>query len=427
MRSKVQRGSWIWRVQSTALALVVLLLAVVATPWAQAQTYSVLYSFTGETDGEIPFGGLVRDAAGHLYGTTYTGGASRVGTVFKVSKGGKETLLHTFLGLPDGAYPQAGLIRDAAGNLYGTTSIGGSNHCGTVFKLDTTGKETVLYSFCSVTKAEDGRSPVAGLIRDAAGNLYGTTLVGGTYDQGVVFKLDTNGKETVLHTFGGGLDGGYPYAGLIRDAAGNIYGTTVYGGGTTDDECFKQNGGDMGCGTVFKLDRNNKETILYRFTGTGGDGRYPYAGLIRDATGNLYGTTMDGGIAGCTINGFTNCGTVFKLDINNKESILYSFTGGWDGGNPQAGLVRDLAGNLYGTTWLSGANGVGTVFMLDSMGKETVLHSFTGGWDGSGPAGSLVRDEAGNLYGTTYYGGDLSCRYRFGKHIGCGVVFKLTP
>jgi uncharacterized repeat protein (TIGR03803 family) len=233
MRRTMQCGS-ISQTKSIALASVVLLLAM--TPRGQAQTYEVLYSFTGGANGGHPYAGLVRDAAGNLYGTTDMGGTAKVGTVFKVSKGGKETLLHTFLGHPDGAYPQAGLLRDTAGNLYGTTSIGGSHQCGTVFKLDTTGKETVLYSFCSVTRAEDGRNPHAGLIGDAAGNLYGTTLYGGSTacvwgnrGCGVVFKLDTNGNETVLYNFCSEkncTDGAVPYAGLVRDAAGNLYGTT---------------------------------------------------------------------------------------------------------------------------------------------------------------------------------------------------------
>jgi uncharacterized repeat protein (TIGR03803 family) len=230
--------------------------------------------------------------------------------------------------------------------------------------------------------------------------------------------LDTTGKETVLYSFTGGADGENPTASLVRDAEGNLYGTTYSGG---DPSC-----GTYGCGTVFKLDINNNESILYSFTGAGGDGKYPYAGLIRDATGNLYGTTIDGGTAGCTGNGFTGCGTVFKLDINNKESILHSFTGRFlDGGNPQAGLIRDAAGNLYGTTLDGGSFSGGTVFMLDPSGKESILHNFSGKPDGAGPESGVIMDAKGNLYGTTYGGGDAKC---IGGHgYGCGVVFKLTP
>jgi uncharacterized repeat protein (TIGR03803 family) len=229
--------------------------------------------------------------------------------------------------------------------------------------------------------------------------------------------LEMNGKETVLYTFTGGTDGGGPQADLIRDKEGNLYGTTAYGG---DPSCSP-----YGCGTVFKVDTSGHETVLYSFTATNGDGANPKAGLIRDAAGNLYGTTTDGGTAGCTGNGFTGCGTVFKLDINNKESILYSFTGtGGDGGNPHAGLILDAAGNLYGTTSYGGFPGAGTVFMLDPSGKETVLYSFTGRLDGGGPYG-LVRDAAGNLYGTTIGGGNPKCGGGHGA--GCGVVFKITP
>jgi uncharacterized repeat protein (TIGR03803 family) len=250
------------------------------------------------------------------------------------------TVLYSFNGGTDGAQPHAGLVRDAAGNLYGTTIRGGGgSNLGTVFKLDTTGAETVLYSF---TGFPDGAKPRAGLVLDAAGNLYGTTYHGGASDLGTVFRLDTTGAETVLHSFSG-RDGQNPYAGLVRDAAGNFYGTTQNGGG------------DFAAGTVFKLDTTGKETVLHSFTG-GSDGANPYAGLIRDAAGNFYATTFTGGAYGF--------GTVFKLDATGNETVLYSFTGGADGGHSRAGLIRDAAGNLYGTTGLGGAFSLGTVFKL---------------------------------------------------------------
>jgi len=268
-------------------------------------------------------------------------------------------VLHSFAGHPgDGANPEAGLVRDAQGNLYGTTLTGGSGGpelcsgvggCGTVFKLDTTSKETVLYSFTGVP---DGEEPDAGLVRDAQGNLYGTTYNGGASNLGTVFELDTTGKETVLHSFTGtGGDGSEPYGGLVLDAQGNLYGTTSFGGASGD-------------GTVFELDTAGKETVLYSFTGTGGDGAYP-SGLVRDAQGNLYGTTYGGGASGF--------GTVFKLDTAGKETVLYSFTGtGGDGAYPSGlvRLVRDAQGNLYGTTYEGGdlacdaPYGCGTVFKL---------------------------------------------------------------
>jgi uncharacterized repeat protein (TIGR03803 family) len=264
------------------------------------------------------------------------------GTVFKLDTTGRETVLHSFTGTPDGAIPRAALVRDAAGNLYGTTVFGGASiGYGTVFKLDTTGKETVLHSFT----ATDGSGPVAALVRDAAGNLYGTTAYGGASLSGTVFKLDTSGTETVLHSFTGRADGAIPYAALVRDHAGNLYGNTAYGGAS-------------GYGTVFKLDTTGRETVLHSFTGAS-DGASPFDALVRDPAGNLYGTATFGGDPFCS----SGCGTVFKLDTTGKETVLHSFTGRADGAIP-AGLVRDPAGNLYGTTYYGGAFGYGVVFKL---------------------------------------------------------------
>ena len=330
MNNPTQHRSWILgirgRVAGAALALAIMLVpAVLGTRSAQAQTYteSVLYSFTGPPDGANPFAGLVRDAQGNLYGTTAgggdlaCGGGLGCGTVFKLDTTGKETVLYSFTGTGgDGSYPEAGLVRDAQGNLYGTTAWGGVFNgigYGTVFKVDTTGKETVLANFGSPYY---GLLPVAGLVRDAQGNLYGTTEYGGNgpwscnYAHfsgcGVVFKVDTTGGE-MLHIFTGtGGDGAYPRAGLVLDAQGNLYGTTWAGG---DPAC--ESDGIYGCGTVFKVDTTGEETVLYSFTGTGGDGAYPRAGLVRDAQGNLYGTTYAGGDPACIAG--TGCGTVFKL------------------------------------------------------------------------------------------------------------------
>jgi uncharacterized repeat protein (TIGR03803 family) len=320
---------------------------------------------------------------------------------------GKETVLYSFTDGADGATPYASVIRDAGGNLYGTTSAGGlrtcnnGNGCGTVFKLDTTRKITVLHTF---TGSRDGSIPMGRLVRDTAGNLYGTTEFGGSSigsGSGIVFKLNSTGKETVLHRFTGGADGGEPVAGLIRDSGGNLYGTT--GGG-----------GSFGWGTVFKLDTAGKETVLYSFT-DGADGATPYGSVIRDAAGNLYGTaSMGGAIEACA----GGCGTVFKLDTSGKLTVLYTFTGD-DGRSPYAGVIRDPAGNLYGTTRSGGNGGTfspGTVFKLDATGKETVLHNFVGGTDGADPVAGLIRDAAGNLYGTTPDGG-----------AGAGIVFKIAP
>jgi uncharacterized repeat protein (TIGR03803 family) len=215
-----------WLEAGGALALVVMFVtAVIGTPTAQAQTYTVLHRFAG-ADGHNPseYGHLIEDSAGDLYGTTSGGGASGLGVVFMLNKTG-ETVLHSFTGGADGRAPYAGLTQDSAGNLYGTTFGGGASGLGVVFKLNKTG-ETVLYSFTIA----DGANPYAGLTRDSAGNLYGTTSAGGASNSGVVFKLDTTGTETVLHSFTGGADGAKPSAGMIQDSAGNLYGTTYYGG-----------------------------------------------------------------------------------------------------------------------------------------------------------------------------------------------------
>jgi uncharacterized repeat protein (TIGR03803 family) len=253
---------------------------------------TVLHSFAGGADGGEPHGGVIQDAKGNLYGTTYYGGAAKHGVVFKLSKTGKETVLYNFKGGSDGSNPAAGLIQDSMGNLYGTTSYGGTADHGVVFKLSKTGKETALYSFCSQSGCADGDRPSAVVTLDSKGNFYGTTEYGGA-GYGVVFKLGKTGKETVLHTFtndqGKNVDGAYPLAGVIQDSEGNLYGTTSSGGTYVYS------------GTIFKLNKAGKETVLYSLTG-GGSG--PLAGVIRDSKGNLYGTTYTTGFDG---------GAVFEL------------------------------------------------------------------------------------------------------------------
>jgi uncharacterized repeat protein (TIGR03803 family) len=201
------------------------------------------------------------------------------------------------------------------------------------------------------TGGADGANPVGGLIQNGKGNLYGTTCCGGTHGTGTVFMLNKSGKETVLYSFTGGEDGNEPFASLIRDANGNLYGTTLWGGSST--QC---NGGN-GCGVIFKLDKTGKETVLHAFTGTGGDGANPYDGLVRDPKGNLYGTTVNGGGSSVCSGG---CGVVFKVRGAGKETVLHRFSGG-DGAGPYAGLVRDAKDNLYGTTQYGGSYGEGTV------------------------------------------------------------------
>ena len=341
-------------------------------------------------------------------------------------------------GRMNGYAPSDSLIVDQAGNLYGTTVYGGTNNCsrtgcGVVFKLAPNSggswTESVLYRFAG---GNDGANPYAGLILDAAGNLYGTTSSGGANGfGGTVFKLTPNKdgtwSESVLYSFcsfTNCTDGGFPYAGVILDHAGNLYGTTVYGGNSANN-C---NGGNLNCGVVYKLTPKSgggwTESVLYNFTG-GSDGGAPPGGLIFDQSGNLYGTAQESNAGSCRF----GCGVVFQLTPQSNgswtESVLHSFTGGGDGGIPAGGLIFDAKGNLYGATVLGGhigrcSVGCGVAFELTPNGgswTESVLHQFRGR-DGGFPAAGLTFDAAGNLYGTTEVDGPGTTN---------GVVFKLTP
>lgn len=376
----------------------------------------VLYSFLGKDDGAYPVAGLTADKTGTLYGTTGSGAANtcrshRCGTVFALIPSGSgytERVLYRFRGYPaDGALPQAPMILDKKGALYGTTAQGGAAKQGTVFRLTPSGStyiESVLYSFRNGT---DGARPFSGLIADKTGALYGTTNQGGGASAfGTVFKLTPSGGgylESVLHAFRGGTDGANPVAGLTADDTGALYGTTI--------------GGGSGVGTVFKLTpsgRGYSESVVYSFQNKS-DGATPSARLITDTTGALYGTTAAGGT-----NGY---GTVFKIvpsGTGYTESVLYSFQNGNDGASPFPGLVADAAGALYGMTTVGGMKGFGTVFKLAPSGSgygESVLYSFQSGSDGANPYATLIADKTGALYGTTVSGGTSNK----------GIVFRLTP
>ncbi len=378
--SKIRRGA-----TSAALTLVIaLVLGVVASQPAQAQTFTVLYNFPGSSDGATPYGALVQDRASNLYGTTVTGGGPGVGVVFKLDSSGKETVLHTFAGPPDGVYPFAGLLRDKSGNLYGTTEEGGASAYGMVFKVDTSGNETVLYSFAGGTT--DGCYPFGGLIQDKSGNLYGTTELCGAFGYGTVFKLNKKGKETVLHSFAGGAsDGQYPlYTSLLMDTQGRLYGVT-------------QNGGAPGAGVLYKLSKGGDLTLLHSFAGGARDGCFPLGAPVMDKAGDFYGTSE-----AC---GSSNLGTVWKVNKKGTETILHSFAGGSsDGEYPLAGVILDPKGNMYGNTEEGGSAGEGTVYKLSKGGTLTLLHGFTGS-DGEFPIGGLLRSAKGVLYGTTASGG----------------------
>jgi uncharacterized repeat protein (TIGR03803 family) len=372
---------------TAALALALAL----TIPSAQAQTFIDLYNFTG-SGGSSPQAQLLRDTAGNLYGAARRGGSSNAGVVFKLDKSGTETVLYTFSGGADGKFPSSGLIRDAKGNFYGTTREGGTSTYGTVYKLTAQGVETVLHSFAGT----DGCFPSGGLVMDANENLYGVTPECGASGEGLVFRLGKNGKETILHSFAGGTtDGAYPYyTSVLMDGKGNLYGVTFIGGATNN-------------GVLYKLAKSGKLTLLHSFAGGATDGCFPYGTPALDQLGNLVGTTQQ-----C---GASNHGIVYKLGKNGKETLLHNFAGGaTDGSYPLSGVTMDTKGNLYGDTQLGGASNLGAVYELKKS-KLTLLHSFAGS-DGSSPLGDVLRDAKGNLYGTASAGGTGSV----------GTVWEIT-
>ncbi len=367
-----------------------------------ARGYSVLHSFAGP-DGLNPQAALL-DVNGTLYGTAVSGGYDGEGTVYSITRLGTQTVLHSF-GADDGADPEASLI-NFKGTLYGTTVGKGAKGAGTVFSITLSGTEAVLHSFQG--PPTDGAYPLAALV-NVGGTFYGTTSQGGAgrcfrthYNAGcgTVFSITPAGTQMVVYSFKGAPKhghGGFPYAGLIQ-AAGRLYGTTESGG--ANDE-----------GTVFSITPAGTETVLHSFGGAG-DGEHPEAGLV-NVNGTLYGTTTKGGA--------NDDGTVFLMTPSGTEKVLHSFGGSGDGVQPQAGLVN-MKGTLYGTTfeggkYLCGSQvACGTVFAMTRLGKETVLHSFSGGTDGARPAAALINVK-GTLYGTTEQGGTDNG----------GTVFSLTP
>ncbi len=427
-------------VKSMTLALLTVALAA----HASASTEKVLYTFTGGNDGGLPVAGLILDKSGNLYGSAAGGGSQACnggcGLIFELSPnsagGWSEKVLYSFTGGNDGSYPEARLIADNAGNLYGTALNGGSGACGcgTVFELKPNGDgswtEITLHSF---TGGMDGENPNAPLVFGKAGNFFGTTFFGGVptcyadVGCGTVFELRPTASgwsETVLYRFTGGTDGAFLRGGLILDKAGSLFGTTEAGGGTG---CY-----GLGCGTIFSLGHTKagwKESVLYSFGGST-DGAFPEAGLTQDAAGKLYGTTGQGGDANCNVGGgLGGCGVVFEMSNSTgkwKQTVLYSFTGGQDASFPLDG-VSFYGANLYGTTQEGGGsgcfqgNGCGAVFELKSSQTgwaESILHSFSDGNDGaSAQWGSVIFDHKGNLFGTTQNGGAYEQ----------GTVFEVTP
>lgn len=439
-----------------AVGLAAIILSVALS--APAQTEKILHAFSGRAGGSMPSSGVIFDAAGNLYGTTESGGGpqtclgSGCGVVYELTPAAdgswQELALFRFRDTATGASPLGNLTFDASGSLYGAVFAGGGAYacyqgnidgCGLIYKLslDTPQwDETVLEAF---NLGVGGGIPNGGLAADSFGNLYGTTGQGGDFANncegegcGVAFELSPmpsgEWKERALHTFTDGADGGFPIGALVFDAAGNLYGAAEMGG----------TGVSCACGVIFELSPVSgglwKETVLYNFTG-GIDGTYPDAGLAFDAAGNLYGSTFHGGdLSACSGQG---CGIAFELSPTSngewKETVLHSFTGGADGSTPGP-LTVDTAGNIYGTTTEGGATGCGfhrtgcgVVFELSPTGgswNEIVLHAFLGGTDGNTPTYGVTLDARGNLYGTTVSGGLLNaCDFGF----GCGVVYEIIP
>jgi len=401
------------------LGMISVVAMLVSGAWA-ASHGEIVYSFAGLGDGGDPATSLTFDAKGNAYGTTVNGGsAGGFGTVFELKRvvGGKfqESVLYSFSGGADGKNPYGGVVFDAAGNLYGVTVAGGTggfcsgDGCGVVFQLINNGgswSEKVLYNF---TGGNDGFGPGGGVVFDAAGNLYGTTPDGGKFGVGVVYELSPQtGKFTVIHAFTGGNDGAVGSLGsLLLAPDGNFYGVSELGGAN-------------GAGTVFRLSPivggTWKFTSIYSFGGQP-DAGFPYGGLITDGKGNFYGTTYYGGANGV--------GAVYRLDLTKKkESVIYDFQEGNDGGYPTSTLVFDAVGNMWGTTSMGGfaACDCGTVFELSPVRggdawSETILHRFKEKPDGGYPYYGLTADPHGNLFSTTASGGADEA----------GIVFGFKP
>jgi uncharacterized repeat protein (TIGR03803 family) len=303
-----------------------------------SKTSTVLYSFTGGADGANPHAGLTVDSSGNLYGTTFYGGAYGYGVVYELSRNGTETVLHSFSSGADGANPSAVLKRTSAGMIYGTTPYGGASSLGTIFQIDTTGVETVLYSF----SGGDGSVPVSTLLLIES-DVYGVTSSGGAFGAGTVFRYGVLSKKLkTLYSFTGGADGSTPLGGLVANPAGTLYGTARYGGA-------------YGQGVVFWIYKTgNYSGVFYNFSG-GADGGQPLSGVISDSQGNLYGTAWQGG---------AGYGVVFEVSSSGTETVLHTFSGGADGSLPEGGVVMDSKGNLYGNTYAGGTNGFGVVYAL---------------------------------------------------------------
>jgi uncharacterized repeat protein (TIGR03803 family) len=407
MTSKTNRHT---RLARMASAIFVLTAAATSLP---AQTLTKIVNFDGG-DGYRPNAGLIQGTDGNLYGTTTSGGTNNYGTVFKIRTGGAAlTTLHNFCslsGCTDGYYPYAALVQATNGNLYGTTNSGGTNGGGTIFMIAAhSDRMTTVYNFCSQTGCADGEVPTAGLIQAANGDLYGTTSSGGADGDGTVFQLSLSGALTTIASFDG-TDGASPNE-LVQASDGYLYGTT-------------SSGGAFGYGTVFKISTGGALTLLYSFcsqeTKACLDGSAPNGPLVEASDGDLYGTTLHGGAHGG--------GTIFRITPGTLTT-LYSFcsqTGCTDGKWPCAGLIQATDGNLYGTTNSGEDYTYGTIFKITPDGTLTTLVTF-GGTDGGGPLAAPVQDTNGDFYGTTWGGGSGFSGTVFNLSVGLGPLVKTLP
>ena len=374
----------------TRLAAVALLCSAVAVSVSSAQTVATVVNFNGP-NGINPQSALVEGSDGNYCGTTFNGGFSNYGTIFRITPGGTLTLLHSFSNHPDGARPWSALIQATDGNFYGTTSLGGTLGGGSVFVMNSSGAVTILHSF----GGSGPTIPYGGLVQGTDGNLYGTTSAGGSTNHGTVYKITPSGTLTVLYSFAG-TDGAAPYGTLIEGSDGNFYGTTWQGGAAN-------------MGTVFSVTPDGTLTTLYSFSGA--DGNQPYAGLVQGSDGNFYGTTFLGGANGN--------GTVFQITSAGTLTTLHSFCAPSncdDGSHPYASLIQGADGSFYGTASLGGRPGLGTAFKVTSGGVFTTVHAFSS-LEGRYPRAPLVPGASGTFYGTTYSGGGSNS----------GTVFVLSP
>lgn len=423
----------IWK--TIGLVILVCLVAAIASP---AQTFTTLMSFN-YTNGADPLNArLVQGVDGNLYGTTAFGGTCPLyglgcGTVFRITPGGAPTTLHYFAG-PEGAFPYSGLMLGTDGNFYGTTEGGGancatSNGCGTIYKITTSGKLSTLYSFCSLDECADGSAPSGGLVQGTDGNLYGTTTYGGASNNcslgcGTIFKLTAGGNLTTLYSFTGPPGGLYPTSRLMQATDGNFYGTTETGG---------VNCCGAGWGLFFKITPLGTFTPIYSFCSLAdcADGDFPDSGVIQARDGNFYGTTREGG-NGSSTNCPGGCGTVFKITPGGSLTTLHNFSASTDGFSPSTGLIQAIDGNFYGTTVEGGYNftcpgGCGNIFEMTPAGFVTNLYNLNVSVDGSDLISPLVQFTDGSFYGTTYVGGPDGAGTVFSLSTGLGSFVKVLP